>query len=961
MPPTRTIAIRPHGAEVESADEALQPAEMSASLTRRRAMQLMAASLALGGSACTRSPKERIYPYVDMPEAGRAGVPIFYASAFVRDGHAHGVLIGTREGRPIKVEGNALHPSSLGATDVFAQASILELWDPDRAQGVRQRLDGGASAPAAAAASTWPAFEAAWRERERALLEDGGARVRVLTSTFTSPSLRAALARLRERFPKLRWHRHDPLAPRAERDGAALAFGRPVQPVWRFDRARFVLAFDADPFSHGPGSVRAARDWAAERAASASGGAARSMAVETTPGLFGARADERLALAPAAIEAMLARIAAKLHADLPAAAPADVPASVARFEQRAVARLQRHGGDSLVVAGPALSAHAHALVHLLNRRLGAFGRTLDAIAPLEGDEAAGSLAELSEAIGAGDVDTLLILGGNPAYDAPGDIAFAAALARVPFSVHLSLHANETSRLARWQLPATHDYERWGDALGHDGSATLLQPAIAPLYDTRSANELLALLAADGERDGHALLARHWRASGAAQGGDFAAFWRESLGRGVVANSASRALALPDARVAAPPVASAALASGELAAVFVADPSLGAGRFANNGWLQELPRPFTKMTWDNAVHLAPATASALGLATGDVVRASASGRSVEAPVWVQAAHAEGAATLPLGYGRKRAGRVGDRVGFDAYALRSESDGAVALRLEKTGARHEFAVTQHELDQHGRGLARTVGPGERIADDDLHHASLYPPVAYPKHAWAMVVDLDACIGCNACTIACQAENNIPVVGAEEVARGREMHWIRVDRYEDAEAGSLFQPVPCMHCENAPCEVVCPVGATVHDSEGLNVQVYNRCIGTRFCSNNCPYKVRRFNFLQYADRETEQLKSARNPDVTVRQRGVMEKCTYCLQRITRARIASEESGRPIADGDVVTACQAVCPTRAIHFGDLDDGNAEVLRAKASPRHYAMLGELNTRPRTTYLARVVPAKEKA
>ena len=957
MPPKRTIAIRSHRGDDLGGDQ--QPAEMAASLTRRRAMQLMAASLALGSSACTRSPRQRIYPYVEMPEAGTAGMPIYYASAFVRSGYAHGVLVGTREGRPIKVEGNPLHPSSLGATDIFAQASILELWDPDRAQSVRQRLDDTIDSGAPpAAASTWPAFAAAWRERERELLRDGGAHMHVLTSTFTSPSLHKQLDRLHQRFPGIRWHRHDPLEPRAEREGARLAFGRPVQTLWHLDRARFVLALDADPFSHGPGSVRAARDWAAQRAAAGNTAPARSMAAETTPGLFGARADERLALSPAVIEAVLARIAAQLFGDLPLAAQKTAAsADVDRFERRAVEHLRRTGADSLVIAGASLSPRGHALVHLLNQRLGAFGRTLDALAPSDGEP--GSLAELTAAIDAGAVDTLLVIGGNPAYDAPGDVAFAAALARVPFSIHLSLHFNETSRRCRWQLPATHDYEQWSDALAHDGSATLIQPAIAPLYDGRSAHEVLALLAADGERDGHALLRRHWQGSDAAAKSDFEVFWRDCLSNGVVRGSASAALTLPTARVPAP--AATAASGGDLAAVFVADFSAGDGRFANNGWLQELPRPFTKLTWDNALHLGPATAATLALATGDIVRASASGRAVEAPVWVQAGHAEGAATLPLGYGRVDAGSVGAGVGFDAYGLRLDAGGPVAIRLEKTGRRHDFAVTQHELDQHGRRLARTVRSGEPIAPEGAPHASLYSEVAYPRHAWGMVIDLDACIGCNACTVACQAENNIPVVGAEEVARGRHMQWIRVDRYDDHEAGSVFQPVPCMHCENAPCEVVCPVGATVHDSEGLNVQIYNRCIGTRFCSNNCPYKVRRFNFLQYADRETETLKAGRNPDVTVRQRGVMEKCTYCLQRLSRARIHSEESGRPIADGDVVSACQAVCPTQAIHFGDLNDAKADVVRAKASPRHYAMLGELNTRPRTTYLARVLAAKEKA
>ena len=953
-PPSRTtIPIRPLAAAPDG--EAPQPSELPPALSRRRALQLMAASLALAGGGCARAPRERIYPYVDMPEAGTVGEPLFYASAWLRDGHAQGVLVGTREGRPIKIEGNPAHPSSLGATDVFAQASVLQLWDPDRAQGVRQRLApargaaAGEGAAPAAAASTWAAFESAWRAREAALGGDGGgARLRVLTPRFTSPTLQAQLAALMQRYPHARWHRHDALEPRAADAGARLAWGRVVRPVWHFERARFVLALDADPFSHGPGSVRHARDWATQRAGATP---ARAMAVETTPGLFGVRADERLALPPAGVEALIRRVATKLHADLPAPGEAAADAATARFEQRLVAALREHGGDSLIVAGANLTSATHALVHLLNQRLGALGRTLDLIAPTDGGADAGSLAELTEALQAGAVDTLLILGGNQAYDAPADVPFAAALGRAAFSAHLSLFHDETSGLCTWQLPATHVYEQWSDALAHDGSATLMQPAIAPLYDTRSAHELLALLIVDGPRDGHALLRRQWQSSALAHG-DFEAFWRDSLRRGVVQGSASAPLALPPARVPEPPEAPRAEA---LVAVFVPDPCAGDGAHANNGWLQELPRPFSKLTWDNALHLGPATAAKLQLATGDVVRASIDGRSIEAPLWVQAGHAEGAASLPLGYGRRAAGRVGNGIGFDAYALRPQAGGALALQLQRTGRTHDFAVTQHAFEQHGRALARTLRPGEGIAHADTTHASLYPPVAYAQHAWAMAIDLDACIGCNACTIACQAENNIPVVGAEEVARGRHMHWIRVDRYDDAEAGSLFQPVPCMHCENAPCELVCPVGATVHDSEGLNVQVYNRCIGTRFCSNNCPYKVRRFNFLQYADRETETLKAQRNPDVTVRQRGVMEKCTYCLQRLSRARLAGEKSGQPFADGDVLTACQSVCPTRAIHFGDLNDAQADVVRSKASPRHYALLGELNTRPRTTYLARVL------
>jgi molybdopterin-containing oxidoreductase family iron-sulfur binding subunit len=927
---------------------------------RRSVLQRMAASVALAGAGCTRVPDERIVPYERMPEAGTASLPVYYASAFVRSGFAHGVLVGTKQGRPIKIEGNPTHPSSRGATDVFAQASVLQLWDPDRSPAVVQR---GLTA-------SWSAFDTAWREREAQLLASRGEGLRLLTTRFTSPTLRRQIGLLLERFPRARWHRHDPLHVRAADEGARRAFGRVVRCVSHFDRARFVLSLGADPFSEGPASVRDAIDWSTRRAddlrANDASPLARLVCAETTRGLFGARADERLVLAPAQIDALAQRLAAQLYPDLatsesPAAPNAD--AAAARVVRWA-ARLRRAGAQALVVAGPQASANTHAIAHLLNLRLGAGGTSVDWIEPPEGDEPADSIEDLADAMRTGDVDTLLILDGNPVYDAPARSRFREALRRVEFSAHLSLYRDETSDVCVWHLPRSHDYEQWSDARAFDGSVTVLQPAIAPLYDTRSAHELLAVLAGAAERDGREIVRATWRGSSGA--GEFDAWWRRSLRAGTLESSAYPRLVLsrdaanriaPEAPTAPAPAAEAA---DSFVAVFVADASAADGAFANNAWLQELPRPFTKLTWENAAFIGPGSAVARSLATGDVVRIVAGERSIEAPLWVQTGHAEGVVSLPLGYGRRRAGRVGSGLGFDAYALRDGADAPIRVQLERTGRRHSFAVTQHTIDQHGRALARVVAPGERVDEPVRARPSLYPPVEYPTHAWTMAIDLDACIGCNACTIACQAENNIPVVGAEQVANGREMHWIRVDRYEDDGAHTVFQPVPCMHCENAPCEVVCPVGATMHDSEGLNVQVYNRCIGTRFCSNNCPYKVRRFNFLQWVDESVESLKGQRNPDVTVRHRGVMEKCTYCLQRITRARLSAEREGRAIADGEVITACQAVCPTRAIHFGDGNDAKAEVVRAKRSPRHYALLGELNTRPRTTYLARVETPPER-
>jgi molybdopterin-containing oxidoreductase family iron-sulfur binding subunit len=921
-------------------------------VNRRQALSLLAASMALANGACSAPPNARIFPFVHMPEAQAVGTPIYYASACVRDGHAQGVLVGTVEGRPIKIEGNPLHPASLGATDVFAQASVLQLWDPDRSASVRQALGEVAGRPAPQATSTWTAFEAAWQPRAAALEVAHGAGLHLLTSPITSPTELALIGRLLERFPRARWHVHAPLRDPAAQDGLRAAFGRDsLAPLPRLRSARCVLALAADPFSDGPGAVRHAMDWAAAREQGrADGRLPRLFAAEVAPGLFGARADARLALPPHRIEALLWRLARRWWPELPSA-PAPATAEEAAFEARVLRALQDAGPDALVLAGRGLSADAHALALALNQRLGALGHTLDLIAAPDAAASAGTLAELLQALQADAVDTLVVLDANPAYDAPGTLGMAPALARARLSVHAGLYADETALRCHWHLPLSHDCERWGDARAHDGTATLLQPAIAPLYDSRCTNELLALLAGDTERQGQALVRRQWR-RGIAEAA-FEDFWRESLRRGVVPDSAFAPVAVPPARL---PTAGPAAPAGPLVALFAPDPAVHDGRFANLGWLQELPRPFSKLTWDNALLLGPRTAQRLGLNSGDRVRARLGARTLDAPVWVDVRHADEAATLPLGYGRRQGGRVGVGVGFDAYALQPPSGPPPALTLEPLGTRHDFALTQHALGQAGREIVRSVRPGERLREA-APAASLYPEDTYPQHAWAMVIDLDACIGCNACTIACQAENNIPVVGQAQVARGREMHWIRVDRYDDAGPqgrDTAFQPVPCMHCEKAPCELVCPVGATVHDSEGLNVQVYNRCIGTRFCSNNCPYKVRRFNFLPFTDATTETLQAQRNPNVTVRQRGVMEKCSYCLQRITRARHHAEATGEPLRDGDVVTACQAVCPTRAIHFGDLHDPGSEVAQQKASPRHYALLGELNTRPRTTYLARV-------
>jgi len=940
----------------------------------------MAASAALAGTGCSGPPAEPILPYVTMPEQAVPGQPVFYASALVRRGLAHPVLVETQTGRPIKVEGNPEHPASRGATDAFAQASILQLWDPDRSQTPYRGEE----------IASWGAFEGALAERLAGWRLRRGEGLRILTGDSSSPTLAGQWAALAAQMPQARRHAWDP----QHDDGAALAaqmvFGQAVDMRYRLQDASVVLAVQADLFGDWPGALSYARDWVDGRRLDARPGANRLYVLESQPTITGAFADNRLARSPQEIEQMLWRIAGQLGMavhpggqDGVAAAGAVLGGSdgsggsggSARWEAAAARALAGARGRGLVVAGPGLSVRTRALAHLINARLGNLGRTALPIAPVSvtPPDHGASLAELVAEMRAGRVEGLLILDTNPVYDAPADLEFAAALQKVPFSAHLGLYRDETGRATQWHLPMTHSYEAWSDARCYDGSTCIVQPVMAPLYGGRSAHALLSMLIEGAPRDDYQLLRQRWlkgdergeldAGSEATGGGE--AGWRAALRRGMIQGSAAalslRAAGRLEPQTPQPHTGETSL----LTLVFTPDPASDGGAFSNNAWLHELPRPLSQITWDNAAILGPATARSLGVASGDILELRRGQRVLNAPVHVMPQHAEQTISVSLGYGRRNAGRVGNGVGVDAYALRTLDalTGTVQVNARRVPGHHSFAFRQQELNSQQRPLIKVQdvehfqqNPQFARAEplDRVPRQSMYPAVPAEGYQWAMSIDLNACIGCGACTIACQAENNIPVVGPEEIQRGRIMHWIRIDHYED-QGLHAFQPVPCMHCENAPCEEVCPVGATVHDSEGLNVQVYNRCVGTRFCSNNCPYKVRRFNFLQYADQATEQLKAQRNPEVTVRRRGVMEKCSYCLQRITRGRIDAEKAGRKIRDGEVVTACQGVCPTRAIVFGDLSDPASAVAQAKRSPLDYSLLAELNTRPRTTYAARVV------
>jgi len=907
------------------------------SAARRDFLKLAAAAAALAGAGCSR-PVEEIVPYVH-PTGSLPGVPRYFATAMTLEGIAAGVLVESNMGRPTKVEGNPAHPASLGATDVHAQASVLQLWDPDRSQAIRHR---GAIAPRAE-------LEAEWRDALAALEPKGGEGLRILTGYSGSPTFAAQMDAVLARFPAARWHRWEALHRDHSLEGARLAFGRALAPVYRFDAADVVVALDADFLGEGPGHVRYARDFAGRRKPRADAPMNRLYAVETAPTLAGAMADHRAALSPPALLRWLGQLEAALRGE----GAADLP-----LVRLAAHDLLTHRGRALVVPGESLPPAAHALVHRINAELGAAGATVAYVEPVAGDvNCADSLRELVSDLDAGRVEALVVLGGNPAYDAPADAGFASALRRAARTLHQGLYDDETAALCAWHVPEAHYLEDWSDARAFDGTASVVQPLIAPLHGALSRHEVMALLAGAPGRPRDFVRATWQRKE---SGSGFEESWRAALREGVIPGTAFRPVAATARRVDfTPPPA----VTGPWSVLVRGDPSVRDGAFANNAWLQELPKPHSKLTWDNAAFMSAESAAKLGVRTGDTVEVASGPGRVEAPVWILPDHADGAVTLALGFGRSRAGRVGNGVGVDAYALRTfAAPWAAAAAVRKVPGRHAFATTQNHDRMEGREPVRVVradeaARGARIPDETPKE-SLYPPWTYDSYRWGMVIDLNACIGCNACTIACQAENNIPTVGAEQVRRGREMHWIRVDRYYEGPAKdprTYFQPVPCMQCEDAPCEAVCPVGATVHDSEGINVQVYNRCVGTRFCSNNCPYKVRRFNFLHFAAGPGEPPLEARNPEVTVRMRGVMEKCNYCLQRITRARLETDREGRRIADGEVVTACQAACPTRAITFGDLADPESAVSAAARSPLDYALLAELNTRPRTTYLARVV------
>lgn len=961
--------------------------------SRRLFLQLMGASLALAGvQGCVEQPQEKIVPYVRAPEHIIPGKPLYYATAMTLDGAGVGLLVETHMGRPIKVEGNPLHPAvpeimkttnsrdgeriQFGASSAFAQASVLSLYDPERSQSVLRygQVD------------TWDGFVTDLRTRLDGLSSEGGRGLRILTETITSPTLAAQFQQLKEVFPNARWHQYEPVNRDHLLLGNRLAFGTDVEPLYRFDRADIIFSLDADFLAEGSMYLQYARQFANRRlvgqpdAADGAVSMNRLYVVESSVTLTGAAADHCLPIAPQAVGQFAVRVAAALNPDF-GASNAIEDAKIESWLRALVDDLRASRGRSLVIAGRTQPPVVHAIAHWLNDQLGNVGETVEYCASAAAEPVAEveSLRELVEAMHREEVNTLLIFDGNPVYDAPADISFVEALAKVPFTAHLSKYVDETSARCAWHLPAAHFMESWSDTRAADGTASVVQPLIEPLYGGRTTHDLLQIVIGASLASSYDIVRGYWQQWHEASNRDetFDTFWKTALHDGVVSgtesssievvidNDAIKAAVAELGRGGDSPVASA-----DLQVMFRPDPAVWDGRFAGNGWLQELPRPFTKLTWGNAALLGPETAGERQLETGSVVGITVGKARAELPVIVVPGQPRDTITLSLGYGRRLVGRSRKPVGTDVYPLRTSDTmwAAENAKLQDTGAKETLAITQHHHLMEGRHLVR-AGTLEEFLDDPEHPAfmavghgaspdiSMYPEFPYEGYKWGMVVNQTACIGCNACVVACQAENNIPIVGQEQVAMGREMHWLRIDNYYEGppeNPHTYHQPVMCMHCEFAPCEPVCPVAATTHSHEGLNEMTYNRCVGTRYCSNNCPYKVRRFNFLEYNAQlqanPTMQLRP--NPDVTVRSSGVMEKCTYCVQRINAARITAEKESRPILDGDVVTACQAACPTQALTFGNLNDADSKVTHEAHSPLNYALLGDLNTRPRTTYLA---------
>jgi Fe-S-cluster-containing dehydrogenase component len=942
------------------ADPRAAPDDRSAAITRRSVLQgaAFAALSALGG--CFRQPPEQLVPYRATPVEVRPGVPLHYATATIRGGWAVPLVVQSREGRPIKIEGNPQHPWSLGATSAFDQAELLELYDPSRLRVFQH---------AGRDVARQEAMTALHALGVRAALDEGEG-LALLVEPQASPLLTQLRRRVLERYPRARLFGWAPVNGADEVQGARLAFGEDVQPVPQLERAKVVFALDADFLFHLPHSLRHARAFTQHREPDRP--MHRLYVAEAQVSVTGMFADHRLRLRPSRLHqvafGLVAALAEELDSDrLRQLAQASPPSALDGREGsfvRALAKdLADHRGECLLLPGFRLPPAVHAALHAANAELGNLGNTLLLRAPSLYPRTGGvdDLRAFVAHARAGGVHTALITAFDPVYSAPGDLDVAGALRQLDDCFYLGMHPDQTSAVAKWTLPRTHTLETWGDAQSIDGMVAFIQPLIHPLFDAVSEVEVLLHLLGEAELTPHRALERHWSARGD---------WDEWITLGLVPDSEAPVLERSPrwAQIVAAVRAFRPAPAGGFDLNVLPSSTVFDGRYSHNAWLQELPDPISKVTWDNVATVSPATARRLGLDTEDRVAVRLRGREVVLPCFVLPGHADDAVTVQLGYGRR--GPLDEpepEVGVNVAPLRTTHEPWIAPGADvvKLSGRVPLARAQLEGSQHGRPLAlrRTLSQWEE-APSQLHHMKkpphlMYQPFTYADadYKWGMAVDLTRCIGCAACVVACQAENNVPSVGREQVRLGREMHWLRIDRYfvgEDGDPQFVTQPLMCVHCEMAPCEYVCPVNATVHSSEGLNEMIYNRCIGTRYCSNNCPYKVRRFNYLDYHPVVRPLERMRKNPEVTVRARGVMEKCTYCVQRIERARIDARVRDQRIDTGALQTACEQACPTRAIVFGDLHREDSEVYRKYESDRAYALLHHLGTQPRTRHLVRI-------